>query len=160
MASKRKFDPEESNIDIAEAEIFARKCLIRRERVHGEDSINVAFSLDALIRILELKEDWSDETKNLYERSLKIYISSEGADSINVASASDNIGNFYMKLSRSLPPGESKKDQLNLAEPYIKEAVRIATKLDSAKFGPSHARVIKYSSNLSKFMRLQRLACL
>lgn len=94
-----------------------------------------------------------DELKELYKRSLDIYITNEGNTTVNVATANSNLGAFHMKVSKSSPPGDGKKEHLYLAQPYIEEAARITNEL----YGPLHHTTMKYASNLSKMIRLQKL---
>jgi hypothetical protein len=55
----------------------------------------------------------------------------EGVDGINTAIGNNNLGEFHLKSGyEHLKDSQTRNEQLRLAKPYYKEAIRIFTKLD------------------------------
>jgi hypothetical protein len=52
-----------------------------------------------LARVLKKQGKFGDETKELFERSLAIWVRNEGPDGVNVAAISAAIGHFHYQLA-------------------------------------------------------------
>ena len=70
-----------------------------------------------------------DETKELLERSLAIFVMNEGLDGPNTAGGNITISQFYNNLATIQSVISAKRIHLLLAKSYAEEATRIETKI-------------------------------
>jgi hypothetical protein len=92
---------------------------------------------------------YGDETKELFERSLAIYVMNEGPDGSNTAAGNIAIGRFHYNLAKIQSVISIKRSQLLLAKPYAEEGVRIVRKIHN----PTHVNSVSASSVLSDILR-------
>jgi hypothetical protein len=92
---------------------------------------------------------YGDETKELLERSLAIYVVSEGPDGSNTAAGNITFSQLHYNLAKIQSVISIKRTQLLLAKSYAEEAVRIETKIHN----PSHPNCILAASQLSDILR-------
>lgn len=134
--------------DLKKAEELAREALRIRTKFCGPDNFNIGFTSMFLATILQSQSKLGDETKNLFERSLRIFIRNEGPDGPTTASGNSAVGQYYRKLAAMQPTVHTKQKHLVLAKSYIEEALRIETKIHS----PIYPNAIIASSRLSKVL--------
>jgi hypothetical protein len=89
------------------------------------------------------------ETKELFERSLAIYVVNYGPDGENTALTNTDIGRFHYKLAMIQSIMSIKRRQLLLAESYVEEAIRIISKI----YNPTHPYRVNAESLLSNILR-------
>jgi hypothetical protein len=126
------------------AEMLARESLKIWTGLKGNNHIMVGVSCNLLARILMSRGIRSDETMDLFERSLM----HDGLNEINAAAPNSILGGFYYELAV-----KSRKEQniqklvecLHLSKSEYEEAVRIYTKT----LGPDDPLTINASSKLS-----------
>jgi tetratricopeptide (TPR) repeat protein len=133
------------NGDLYKAERLAREAYRIRIQLYGNDHFYVGASAALLASILMSQGEMGDETKKLLESVLAIAIRNEGLDGINTASGNYNLATYHVDLARRQVNSDTKKKHICLAKSYIKEAIRIYTKL----FGSAHPQTVKATSNLS-----------
>jgi hypothetical protein len=80
-----------------------------------------------LAQILTNQGKFGDETKELLERSLAIYVVNEGLDGPDTVVGNITIGQFYCELAMIQSIISIKRTQLLLAKSYTEEAIRIVT---------------------------------
>jgi hypothetical protein len=80
----------------------------------------------------------------LFERFLAISIRNEGSDGINTAAGNTNLCNFQQDLADGQLITDKRKEHLCLAESYMKEALRISTKVH----GSANSRTIHFAAKL------------
>jgi tetratricopeptide (TPR) repeat protein len=135
--------------DLIKAEKLARESLLIRTRLYGSNHHRTGRSCTILAKILMNKGKFGDETKELFERSLVIFVMNEGPDGPNIALGNIEIGNFYYHLAMTQSTISIKRTQLLLAKSYAEEAVRIETKIHN----PSHPHYVTAASVLSDILR-------
>jgi hypothetical protein len=135
--------------DLIKAEKLARESLHITTQLHGPDHDRVGISNMLLGRILKKQGKFGDETKEVLERALAIYIRNEGPDGANTATATVNIGQFYHGLAIKQSTVGTKRTQLLLAKSCFEEATRIETKIHS----PTHPNRVGVASLLSDVLR-------
>jgi hypothetical protein len=91
-----------------------------------------------------------DETKELLERSLAIFVINEGLDGTNTAAGNIDIGRFHYSLAKIQSIMSIKRTQLLLAKSYAEEAIRIETKIHN----PTHPSSVVAASLLSDILRV------
>jgi hypothetical protein len=139
--------------DLIKCEKLAREALRIRDQLHDHNDRNIARSCDLLARILQSQSNYGDETKELLERCLSIFIRVEG-DRGNTAAGNNHIGTFYYALAGTQSTVETKRKQLLLAKSYFEEAYRIQSKINS----PNHPNSVVGTSRLSDVLsELSRL---
>jgi hypothetical protein len=112
--------------------------------IHG-----AGLSCILLARLLTKQKKIGDETKELFERSLAIFIRIEGPGGINTAFANIAISQFHHKFGQIQSTISTKRTQLQLAKSYSKEAIRIESKV----YNPIHPNSIEAASLLSNVLR-------
>jgi hypothetical protein len=136
--------------DLLKAEMLARETLHIRERQFGNDHHIVGDSLAFLSGILRKQNKLGDEVKNLYERALAVTVKFNGPDSFNASIGHRNLGQYHHQLAvRTNLSVVQKREALLLSESYLKESVRIKTKI----YGPGHHETITAVSELSRISR-------
>jgi hypothetical protein len=135
--------------DLIKAEKLGRESLRIRAQLHGSDDADVGSGTHLLARILQKQGKLGDETKELFERSLAIFIRNKGPDGMNTAAVTSNIGNFHYQLAMIQSMISTKRTHLLLAKSYIEEALRIETKIDN----PTHPNRVTAASLLSKVLK-------
>jgi hypothetical protein len=138
--------------DIIKAERLARESLSIRSRLYSSDHYKLALSGSLLARILINQEKLGDETKELLERSLAIYIRQIGPDGVNTAEVNISLGLFYHQLADVHLEVALRKPFLLQAKAYVEEAVRIRTKI----FNPTHPHVEQARSLLENLIDIIR----
>jgi tetratricopeptide (TPR) repeat protein len=86
--------------DLVKAEMLVRESLRIRSQLHCHDHQMVGSCVILLAGILRSQGKLDYETKELFERSLTIYIKQCGPDGKNTAVANLNMGNYYRDLAR------------------------------------------------------------
>jgi hypothetical protein len=108
----------------------------------------VGVSCLLLADILSEQGKLGDETKELYERSLAIFIRNEGPVGLNHAVANQNMGRYYHTLAGVQLTTALQRKELLLAKYCAEESIRIFTEL----FSPTHPVVLKGESFLSNVL--------
>jgi hypothetical protein len=135
--------------DLIKGEKLARESLRIRTRLHGSNHHSIGRSCTLLARILMNQGKLGDETKELFERSLAIYVVNEGLDGPNTAVAKLVISQFYYQHAMTQSTISIKRTQLVLAKSYAEEAVRIVTKIHN----PTNPSSVSAASLLSDILR-------
>jgi tetratricopeptide (TPR) repeat protein len=115
--------------DLTKAEELARESLRIRTRLNGSNCNSVGVSSLLLAHILRVQNNLGDETKELFERTLNIFVIDEGPDSINAAIGNLCIGQFYHELAEVEISVDLKRRQLLKSQSYFEEAFRIQSKV-------------------------------
>lgn len=136
--------------DSIRAEKLVRESLRIRKRLYADDHSFVAICNGVLACILQSQGNFTDETKELFERCLAITIKNSGPDVKNAAVCNSNLGDFYKELSEEPQTAETRKEHLRLSQSSYKEAQRIFTKIH----GPDNLSAIKASSNYSMISQM------
>lgn len=123
----------QNNGDMIKAEKIARE-VMRIKHDHGL----LGDSGILLARILQTQGKLGNETTELYERSLVIFVRHGGVDGLNTATGNTSIGDFYQQRAESKTPALRKVELLK-AQGYYKEAVRIYSKI----YGPHNSNTTK-----------------
>lgn len=136
--------------DVKKAEMDARKCLRLRIQIYGSDGHNIGMGNLLLARILLAQNNIGDETRELFERALDIFIRCpcEGKYGLNILDANIGIGTLYYQLASIEITIELKLPKLQLARSYLEEALRARLKRD----GPTHANTIKVKAILASVL--------
>jgi hypothetical protein len=113
--------------DLTKAEKLVRLSLLIRTRLHGSNDRRIGTSCTLLAQILTNQGKFGDETKELLERSLAIYVVNEGLDGPDTVVGNITIGQFYCELAMIQSIISIKRTQLLLAKSYTEEAIRIVT---------------------------------
>jgi tetratricopeptide (TPR) repeat protein len=135
--------------DFVRAEMLVRESLRIRSQLYVHDNTLIGMSVGLLASILESQGKLGHETRELYERSLAIYIKHNGPDGMNTAVANQNMGVFYPKLADQEQSAETRIEYLRLSLSHNKEAMRIYTKI----LGPDNPSTIQALSNVSIISR-------
>jgi tetratricopeptide (TPR) repeat protein len=133
--------------DLIKAEGLARESLRIRTQLHCSPGLGLSCLL--LARLLKKQDKFGDETKDLFERSLAIFIRIEGPNGINTAVANIAIGRFHYLFAMIKCTSSTKRTQLQLAKSYSKEAIRI----ESMIHNPTHPNSVAAASLLSDLLR-------
>jgi hypothetical protein len=131
--------------DLVNAEKLARESLRIRSKIFEKDSAVMCGSYHLLANILRVQSKLGDETKGLYDRSLRISIINEGKDASITAIRTMNFGLFYVELANIQPTAPLRREQLLQAKSHIFEGNRIFLKL----YGPMHPTSINSASQLA-----------
>jgi hypothetical protein len=131
--------------DLIKAEKLARESLRLRTQLYGPDHSEVGASCLLLAKVLKSQQIFGDETKELLERSLAIFVRIYGPDGVNVAAVTTEIGQFHYELAMIQSVISTKRTQLLLAKSYFEEATRIETKIHN----PTHPSRVAAASLLS-----------
>jgi tetratricopeptide (TPR) repeat protein len=134
--------------DLIKAEGLAREAVRIKDQFCNAHDSEVSAHYSLLARILQKQGKFGDETKELYERSLAIYIRNEGPDGANTAGLNIDIGQFYYQIATTSSVGYTKRTQLLIAKSYIDEAIRIETKIHN----PTHPNSVGATSLLSNIL--------
>jgi hypothetical protein len=129
-------------VSFEEGESLARKALDIIESVFDADHINIGSSLTDLAKVLHIAGKLEEETKQLYKRSLSIYLKCEGADGLLVMEANANLGTFYADRGELASLEVVKKVEFLFSQVYYKEAIRISALVN----GLNHPNTEEYSS--------------
>jgi tetratricopeptide (TPR) repeat protein len=132
------------NGDLEKAERLTREAYRIRIQLYGNDHYFVGVSAALLASILRSQGKMGDETKKLYESFLAISIKNEGLDGKNTAIGNSHLMYYHVDLAQKELTADTKKEHLCLAKSYVKEAIRICTKLR----GSTHLKTVKYISQL------------
>jgi hypothetical protein len=135
--------------DLIKGEKLARESLRIRTRLHGSNNIEIGKSCLLLARILIMQDEFGDETKKLFERSLAISVVNEGPDGTNTVVGNIYIGQFHYTLAMVQSVLSTKRTQLLLAKSYTEEAIRIEMKIHN----PTHPIYVGATSVLSHILR-------
>jgi tetratricopeptide (TPR) repeat protein len=142
--------------DLIKAEKFAKESLVIRSQLYSSDTIicnnKVADSCTLLANILKAQDNFGDETKGLYERSLAISIKNGELD--GAAIDNKNIALFHHELAEKSSTGDVKLTQLHLAKSHYEEAVGILAKMH----GLNHPNTVQSKSLLAKV--LNKIVCI
>jgi tetratricopeptide (TPR) repeat protein len=133
--------------DLFKAEGLARESLRISTQLYCSHGLGLSCLL--LARLLTKQKKFGDETKELFERSLAIFIRIEGPDGINTAGANIEIGRFHYNFAMVPSTISAKRAQLKLAKLYSEEAIRIESKVHN----PTHPNSIIAASLLSDVLR-------
>jgi len=117
------------NGDLSRAELLARESLRIRCRLPGNRTAMIGRSCTQLAKILTSQKNFGDETKQLMERSICLFISDEGLEGANVSSSNLNFAIFYRQLAVKQSTVDLKRKFLLLAKKYSEEGSRIAAKI-------------------------------
>jgi tetratricopeptide (TPR) repeat protein len=131
--------------DLLKAEKLAREALRISSLIHNSDDHKIGVSCDLLARILKHQGKFEDETKELFERSLAIFIRREGPDGANTAISNINIGCYYYELARRQLIIDTQRKYFLVSKSHMDEAFRISTKI----YGPTHPNTVQAASTLS-----------
>jgi tetratricopeptide (TPR) repeat protein len=134
--------------DLIKAEKLARESLLIRSRLYSSNDHRIGMNCLLLGKILLNQGKFGDETKELLERSLAIYLENEGPDGVNTAAGNISIGRFLYRLAMIQSAISIKRKQLLLAKSYAEEGVRVVTKIHN----PSHPNYILAASALSDIL--------
>jgi tetratricopeptide (TPR) repeat protein len=121
--------------DMIKAEKIAREVMRIRGQLHKHDHYLLGDSGILLARILESQGKLGNETRELYERSLVIFVRHGGVDGLNTATGNTSIGDFYQQRAIESKTPASRKIELLKAQGYYKEALRIYNKI----YGPHNS---------------------
>jgi tetratricopeptide (TPR) repeat protein len=132
------------NGDLIKAERLGRESYRIYVQLYGNDHICVGLSGNLLAGILRLQGKLGDETKELFERFLAISIRNEGLNGNNTAAGNANLCNLHKDLADGQLIADKRKEHLCLAESYMKEALRISTKVH----GAANSRTIDFAAKL------------
>jgi tetratricopeptide (TPR) repeat protein len=135
--------------DLIKAENLSRESLRIRTRLYDTNNHRIGMNCLHLGRILTNQGKFGDETKELLERSLAIFVVNEGLDGPNIAAGNIDIGRFHYKLAMTQTIISTKRTQLLLAKSYTEEGVQIETKIHN----PTHPNYILAASQLSNILR-------
>jgi hypothetical protein len=136
-------DPESADID--EAEIFARKTVRIVKELKGPGSQEMIGVFQVLVKVIFMKDIFTDETKGLLRDHLNDALRYEGVSSTNVAYANCHLRRFPCRIGDRESCDDTKRQQLQISESYYKEASRLFMKLN----GPNHPQTLQATSNLS-----------
>jgi tetratricopeptide (TPR) repeat protein len=131
--------------DLIKAEGLAREAIRIKDQLYEANNGRVSVSLLLLARILVAQGKFGDETKELLERSLAIYVRHEGPDGANTVAAYAALGDYHYRFALKESIISKKQTQLLLAKSYSDEAVRIETKIHN----PAHPNRVMTASLLS-----------
>jgi tetratricopeptide (TPR) repeat protein len=125
--------------DIIKAEKIARESFRIICQLCGTDDCNGKMGRHGLLlaRILQKQGKFGDETKELFERALAIFIFNEGSEGMNAAVGNMAIGHFHYYRTLSQSGGGARRDLL-IAKSYAEEALRIEKNIHT----PSHGNYI------------------
>lgn len=143
-----KNGPSSDYADIIEAEFLVRKAIRIKEVVYKTPSPVRAQSLNTLSDILQLKGDRNEEVQALLEEMLSIYSTSHGADSINVLVINSQLCKFHFKSSLQFSLASMKREELQKAEKYGTETVRLSVKIH----GPTHVDTVGFEARVFSIM--------
>jgi hypothetical protein len=118
----------QSDGDLSRAESLAREALRIRD-IRNTLPDMIAMSCSLLAKILQMQRKFGDETKQLLERSLRLMISQEGPDGVNVSASDLNFSAFYSNLANTQSTVDLKREFLLLAKSYAEEGCRIEKKI-------------------------------
>jgi hypothetical protein len=131
-------------VDLIKAEELARESLRIRTLVYGRNHETVGSSCDLLASILMGQGNFGDETKELYERALKVMIKVDGPDGSNVAAVHMNFGRFYYNFAEIQQTITLKRSKLLLAKFHVEETYRIYSNI----YGPSYSDTVDAKTRL------------
>lgn len=134
--------------DFIKAEELAREALRIRTIIYGSDHHSVGMSSDLLAGILQAQCKLGDETRDLFQRTLAIFLRNDIPDGTNTATGNFNIGRFYHQVAEMQSSLDSKQRHLLLAESHLKESIRIYSKI----YGPTHPNTVDAASRLVKVL--------
>ena len=120
-------DPCLETVSFEEGEFLARKALRIVQTVFDPDHINIGSSLDDLGKVLFLSGNLGEETKQLFKRTLSIYLKCEGCDGVLVMGANGILGSFHFQRSEKNTSAVGKEVDLRSALHYYEEALRISS---------------------------------
>jgi tetratricopeptide (TPR) repeat protein len=109
--------------DFVKAERLARESLRITSQLYCHDHYYVVYSVSLLAGILHSQGKLDYETKELYERSLTIYIKHFGPDGNNTAVANINMGKFYNDLAGIQQDDGTKMSYFRLYLSHYKEVM-------------------------------------
>jgi tetratricopeptide (TPR) repeat protein len=135
--------------DLKKAEKLARDSLRIRTRLYGSNHRSIGTNCLLLGRILLKQVKYGDETKELFERSLAIFVMNDGPDGAITAAGNITISQSHYKLAMIQSIMSIKRTQLLLAKSYAEEGVRIETKIHN----PTHPNRVGAASALSNILR-------
>jgi hypothetical protein len=135
--------------DLVRAEMLVSESLRIRAQLHGSDHHHMGESIGLLASIFRKQGNLGDEVKELFERSLAIYVKDEGPDGINTSIGNTNLGLFHHELAGTCSFADERKEHLRLSRSYYTGALRISRKI----FGPDHHNTIEAASHLSRISR-------
>jgi tetratricopeptide (TPR) repeat protein len=135
--------------DLVKAEMLVRESLRIRSQLYCHDHYYVVHSVSLLAGILHSQGKLDYETKELYERSLTIYIKHYGPDGNNTAVANVKMVNFYQDLAERQQTARTKISHLRLSLSHPKEAMRIYTQI----LGPDNPKTMEVSSAVLSISR-------
>jgi tetratricopeptide (TPR) repeat protein len=136
----------QDNGDLIKAEGLARESLRIRTKLHHSHGVGLSCML--LAKILVKQKRFGDETKELFERSLAIFIRIEGQDGMNTTVANIEIGRFHYNFAQVQSTKNTKRTQLQLAKSYFEEAIRIESKIHN----PTHPNRVGATFLLSEVL--------
>jgi hypothetical protein len=128
--------------DLIKAEGLARESVRIQDQLYCAHDRKKGVNYLLLAKILLKQGEFGDETKELFERSLAIYVRNEGPDGVNTSCANIEIGRFHYEFAMVQSTTSSKRAQLQLAKSYSEEAIRIESKIHN----PSHPNSIGAAS--------------
>jgi hypothetical protein len=135
----------QQNEDLVRAEMLARELLRIWQLLYDKDHIHVATSIGLLANILRRQGQCGAEVKELFERSMVIYVKHEGPDGVNTSINNRNMGNLYRALAGTYVTAEARKEYLYVSLSHYTEAFRINAKI----FGLTHNDTITDASHVS-----------
>lgn len=122
----------QDNGDLIKAEKLARECLRIRTRLFNSNDHGVGTSCLLLAIILMNQGKLEDETKELFQRSIDIFVRNEGPDGTNTAAGILEICQFHYKLAMRQSIVSIKRMQLLIAKSHADEGVRIEKKIHNS----------------------------
>jgi hypothetical protein len=129
--------------DLIRAEGLARDALRIRMQVYGSDHNLIGFSLIQVARVLILQKKFGNETKELFERSLAIFMSNEGPNGANTAMGMRHMALYYVEFAEIQTTTDTKRTHFLLAKSYLEEIIHVWR-----SYGPTHPMTIKTKSLL------------
>mmetsp|Transcript_33675 Transcript_33675/g.32143 ORF Transcript_33675/g.32143 Transcript_33675/m.32143 type:complete len:464 (+) Transcript_33675:141-1532(+) len=129
--------------DLIRAEGLARDALRIRMQVHGSDHNLIGFSLIQVARVLILQNKFGNETKELFERSLAIFMGNEGPNGANTAMGMRHMALYYVEFAEIQTTTDTKRTHYLLAKSYLEEIIHVWR-----SYGPTHPMTIKMKSLL------------
>lgn len=130
--------------DLVKGEMHIRESLRIRTRLYDVNHQYVGITGGLLARILQAQGKFTDEVKDLFERSIAINIKHFGPDGSNTAVSFSNLGRYYVQLQEKPSTPQNMIFCLRLAQINFKESVRIYTK----NLGRDHPKTMRFSASL------------
>lgn len=123
-------DKEASPVILIEAEKLIRQSCVVVEKLFGKNTPNLALCLDTFGKILVERGTFTEETRDAFMRVVSIYDRVEGGKERGNVLALEGLGDYLVKLSDTMPIGEERSKERELAVATFTKAADISASIN------------------------------